>query len=595
MRLLVLDFETYFDKEYSLDKMTTEEYIRDPRFEAQVLCARWYGTHEVIRCGKETIANFLNGQDWSQVCILAHHAAFDAGILSLCFGIRPAGVMCSMSMARFVYGPQKKASLAALAERIGIGQKTVPYKEVKGHRWAAMPIEMKRKLVDGCAQDVNLTYTVYEHLRPCVPVSELNLIDMTVRMFTEPCLNADVGELEAYAREETEKRDALLKELGVTAADLASNDKFAALLESEGLEVPRKEGKNGLIPAVAASDAFMKELADYDDDRVRTLANARIATKSTIHRTRAERISGMAQRGGVTVYLNYFGAHTSRWSGGDRCNFQNLPSRSVIRHALRAPKGNVLVVVDAAQIEARIVNFLAGQDEVIDWFRQGRDPYRELAVKLSGLPESEIDDSIRKRYKIVFLGSGYGMGAVKMVATMRKFGVTVTLEWAQEAIQGYRRVHNRVKNYWYECDGAIWSLYDANYGSVELGPEIVGGHGVIHLPEGVDMHYELRRDGNNWLMKAKDGWRHVWGGTVTENIVQGVARVQFGQAIMNVFKRTGVRPALLCHDEGVWAVPAGEAEAFRDIAVEEMSRPIRALAGCPLGASWAIDERYTKP
>jgi hypothetical protein len=221
------------------------------------------------------------------------------------------------------------------------------------------------------------------------PLVELPIIDLTIRMFVEPRLEGDQALLYKINSDEALSKNERLYNLGVGEKDLASADKFAAILEKEGVEVAYKPGKLKLIPALAKSDSFMMELLDHDDERIRDLAQARLDVKSTIDETRSARLGAMSARGKLTIYLHYCGAHTRRWSGGDGVNFQNTGRRSELRRAIRAPAGYLLACPDQSQGECRILNWFAGEGEVIGRFRRGEDPYLPMASRLYG---RAIDD-----------------------------------------------------------------------------------------------------------------------------------------------------------------------------------------------------------
>ena len=207
------------------------------------------------------------------------------------------------------------------------------------------------------------------------PREELQVISTTVQMFTNPCLQADIGLLGKVWMDEANKKDARMAALSITEADLQSADRFAELLRQEGVEPEMKDGKNKQIYCFAKTDEFMRGLQEHDNERIRTLAEARLGAKSTLLQTRAETLGWMARRGPMPVYLRYCGAHTTRWSGGDGANWQNFKRGSDIRRAIMAPAGFLLAPIDLSQIECRILNYLAGQEDVIEKFRKGEDPY----------------------------------------------------------------------------------------------------------------------------------------------------------------------------------------------------------------------------
>ncbi len=379
MQLITLDSETYFDKEYSLKKMTTEAYVRDPRFE--VLCM-------------ETDCRLPSAiEDIPSNAVLCHHAQFDGLILSHHYNIRPKFWFDTLSMARIVFPHWKSHSLASLAKYFGLADKSVPYEEFKGKRRADMSEELMQKLRTGCRHDVELTRTIFDHLLPYVPKSELKLIDLTIRMFTEPVLQLDRPRLEAYSKKITEEQNELLDRVGVTKESLRSADKFAALLEDFGIEPPKKISPRTKKEtyAFAKTDPGMVDLLNHEYEEIRTLAEARLSSKSTLGETRAGRLLSMGERGPLSIYLKYYGAHTGRWSGGDSLNFQNFPRGGELRKSLIAPEGYVLCVADLAQIECRMLNWMAGQEWVIDAFRENRDLYCEMASSFYGREITKAD------------------------------------------------------------------------------------------------------------------------------------------------------------------------------------------------------------
>ena len=112
-RVLCLDFETAWDsKEYTLSKMTTEEYIRDPRFHAWGLCWQEFGEGKPVWVAHDDIPAWVASVDWSRTAVLAHNALFDVSILSWVYGAKPAFIFDSLSMARALRGVEVGNSLA---------------------------------------------------------------------------------------------------------------------------------------------------------------------------------------------------------------------------------------------------------------------------------------------------------------------------------------------------------------------------------------------------------------------------------------------------------------------------------------------------
>jgi hypothetical protein len=295
MNLLVLDFETHFSDDYTLKRMTTEAYVRDPRFETLGV-GLIYPTGERTWTDGPHVAEILSHFDWSNTAVLAHHAHFDGLILSHHYNIKPRFWYDTLSMARLMLGVHLPVGLDSLARHFGLEGKKVPYNEFRGKRFVDLDRGLLGRLGDGCLHDCALTLDIFQRLSRGFPQDEYQMIDTTVRMFTEPVLEADIELLGEIWREEEKRRVDLLAELGETAKDIGSNATFIALLEAEGVEVEYKQGKNGPIPAFAKTDPFMEELLEDANPRISTLAAARLGIKSTIDQTRAERFGYMAAR-----------------------------------------------------------------------------------------------------------------------------------------------------------------------------------------------------------------------------------------------------------------------------------------------------------
>ncbi len=163
MNIITLDFETYFDDEYTLKKMTTEAYIRDPRFEVHGVGVRWgNGKPEWIE------QNELGDQGLKialeRSAVLCHHAQFDGLILSHHYGIKPAFWLDTLSMARLLIGNHMSVSLGSLAKHYGLAEKNVPYDDFKGKHWNELDPTVQRSLADGCLHDVELTWQIFGKL-----------------------------------------------------------------------------------------------------------------------------------------------------------------------------------------------------------------------------------------------------------------------------------------------------------------------------------------------------------------------------------------------------------------------------------------------
>jgi DNA polymerase bacteriophage-type len=372
-QIITIDFETRWSKkDYTLSKLTTEEYIRDERFKAFGLCAHEYGSDEPIRwISGSDLPEFFSGIDWGRTAVLAHNAQFDISICEWVYDIHPAFIFDTLSMARALRGVEVGNSLAKLAYDFGLPAKGTAVHSTDGVHELHPALE--GELAEYCKHDVFLCEEIFKRLSVSYPSKELRLIDMTLKMYTRPVLVLDPNMLTDAILEEKEKRDELLQRLGVEETSLASNPKFATLLEALGVAVPTKTskttGKQTL--ALAKNDAMFQALLNGEREDVALLCEARLRVKSTTERTRAQRFLDISQRGSLPVPLSYYGAATGRWTAakGSAINMQNLKRGSFLRKAVMAPEGNSLVVGDLSQIEPRVLAWLSDYSEMLDIFQ----------------------------------------------------------------------------------------------------------------------------------------------------------------------------------------------------------------------------------
>lgn len=406
MNIITLDFETYYASDYGLRKFTTENYIRHSSFEVIGVSIKLNNEDAVWFSGtKEQTKRFLNGYKWDCI-VVAHNAMFDMAILNWHFDIRPKHIVDTLSMARALYGTEVGGSLGALVAHFELGVKGKEVLNALNKHRIDFTAEELSRYGEYCRNDSELTYKLFGVLAFNFPISELRLIDMTIRMFTEPTLSLDVGKLTDHLEKVQIMKAKLMERIKETKADLMSNPKFAELLKLLGVEPPMKispaNGKDTY--AFAKSDEEFKALLEHENTYVQALVSARLGVKSTLEETRTERFIGIANRGIMPVPLRYYAAHTGRWGGDDKLNLQNLPRKSPLKHAICAPKGFVIMDSDSSQIEARTLAWLAGQDDLVKAFEKGEDVYSIMASTIYNKPIAEIAEGERFVGKMTILG-----------------------------------------------------------------------------------------------------------------------------------------------------------------------------------------------
>lgn len=621
MDIITCDFETFYSKDYSLSKLTTEEYIRDPRFQVIGVSVKVNDgpTQWFTGSARETLA-FLNQFPWSTSAMLCQNTLFDGAIMSWRCGIRPKVLFDTMSMSRAIHGVNARHSLKALAERYGVGEKGDEVMRAIGMRRKDFTKAQMDAYGAYCVKDTDLTYAIFNKmLEAGFPQDELRLIDLTLKMFTEPMLELDVPHLEGHLMRTAREKASLLCDAGITdKKDLMSNIKFAGMLRDVGVEPPMKvsptTGKETF--AFAKTDEAFVALLEHEDPWVQALVAARLGNKSTLEETRTERFIQIGKRGKFPVPLRYYAAHTGRWGGTDKINMQNLPSRGPnakqIKRAIVAPEGHVLIECDSSQIEARVLAWLAGQDDVVELFRKNNDEiargipksdflycaYKNMAAQLYGKQVVDVDGGERQIGKTVVLGAGYGVGHVKLQAFLKmQAGVEVSLDEAKRIIDVYRFSNNHISQLWKDAQNTIKHMLHGD--TVHFGRNGVIGvdakRSALILPNGLPIIYdglyaEQGTKGYEYFYMTRQGPNRIYGGKVVENVVQAIARIVVGLQMLKIAKRH--RVVLTVHDSAVACVPeeiADDARAY----VETCMRWVPDWAeGLPVNCESGVGKSY---
>ena len=606
MDLITVDFETFYSKEFSLSKMTTESYIRDPQFEVVGVGIKvnneqteWAsGTHEQIR-------EYLHTFNWSESMVLCHNTLFDGAILSWRFDVHPRVYTDTLCMSRALHGVEVGGSLKALTERYNIGVKGTEVLNALGKRRGDFSPEELDRYGDYCINDVDLTYRLFGILmQKGFPKQELRLIDLTLRMFIDPVLELDTGLLESHLEDVKDRKDKLLTDAGVTdKKELMSNPKFAEVLKALGVIPPTKisltTGKETW--AFAKSDEAFKALLDHENDQVQALVAARLGTKSTLEETRTQRFIDISKRGLMPVPIRYYAAHTGRWGGDDKINMQNLPSRGVngkkLKSSIMAPEGYTIIDADSAQIEARVLAWFAGQDDLVAAFANKEDVYKYMASSIYGVPVDEVTKDQRFVGKVTILGAGYGMGAVRFKEQLKTFGFDMELAEARRVISIYRTANGKINQVWRDAQSMVKQL--ANGYTLQIGLEgileVIGAEKAIRIPSGLLLRYEDLKaehteEGLEYTYKTRRGRTRIYGGKVVENVCQAIARCIIGEQMLQIAKR--YRVVLTVHDSVVCCVPdaeVAEAQTYIDMC---MRKTPSWAAGLPLDCESLTGQSY---
>ena len=644
-RILCIDFETrWSSKDYTLSKMTTEEYIRDTRFTAFGACVHEFGTDSpIVWVGGEGLREYFSGIDWGRTAVLAHNAQFDISILEWRYDCHPVFIFDTLSMARALRGVEVGNSLARLAGDFGLPPKGNAVHSTDG--LAVLEPETERELAEYCQHDVYLCEQIFERLSAGYPRSELHLIDMTLKMYTRPVLQLDQKMLIQALTEEGNIREALLQRLNINESELASNPKFAQILTGLGVTPPTKisktTGKQTL--ALAKNDALFQALLNGSNEDVALLCEARLKVKSTTERTRAQRFLDISQRGPLPVPLSYYGAQTGRWTAakGSAINMQNLKRKSFLRKAIMAPDGYQLVVGDLSQIEPRVLAWLADYDDMLNIFRAGGDPYAAFGSQMFNIPGLTKDShpDLRQSAKSALLGCGYGLGWASFASQLltgflgappvryeRAFSKALNvnkdmaerfLEWsetevklrdiphtctyaelvhhaiaAKRIIDIYRATASPVVSFWDMCSSLLVSAL-VN-GKEHTHKCLTFRKGEIELPNGMCLRYPDLREVKD--EKGRSQWVYgpdatkLYAGKITNNVTQALARVVMTDGMRRVSKKYPIAGTV--HDELIAVVPDSEVEEAKTWVLAQMTMEPSYMPGIPLSADGGAHRRY---
>lgn len=623
MKFITLDFETYYDQDYSLSKMTTEAYIRDPRFEIIGMSWKWEDSPASWKVydPKDIFWLSFGKLDWSDTAILCHHTAFDGAILSWHFGVKPRLWLDTLSMARPIHRANVGLSLRALAKHYGLGEKGDEVIAAKGVRRAMFYQNDLDSYGRYCCNDVELTFGLFNKLKLLIPAQEIRIIDQNIRMFTEPKLDLDPKGLQLHLESEIKRKEELLKQTQASIDDIRSNVKLATYLQSLGVNPPKKTSRVTQLTtwAFAKTDKAFLNLLEHEDERVRTVVAARLGVRSSIEQTRTESLLGVSGRGKLPIMLHYYGGHTGRDSGGDNLNLQNLPRNGAIRRCILAPPGFRVLSADLSQIEARITAWLAGEWELVNAFADKSDPLRDVYTKFAsdvyGRDITKEDRIERFVGKTCILGLGFGMSHIKLQQTLATGAGGIKVDLTDSAaftfVNAYRTKYPRIPK--------LWTIFSTLLGTILNKREAVitpGGLPIrvteegIWLPNGMCLRYELltqtkygmaysqassqtAKYAANLLKGHPDPAEHfisIHGAKAVENDVQALANIITKEASLRIGERYPV--VFRVHDEVVCLIPNEEELDATEFVNECMTTPPDWAKTLPLECEIGIADNY---
>lgn len=612
MQLVTLDFETYWNVGHTLTSMSPIEYVMHPDTEIISVAIKVNDQPTQVYFGDE-IEPAIKAIDWSDSMAIGHNmSGFDALILAYRYGVNPKLWGCTAAMARPLHAKTIGVSLKALGEHYNAGVKdSTALHNTKGKRLSDFSSHEIADMREYNKEDVEICYRLFNILVKLTPKREIQLLDATVRMLTEPAFELDTKLLETTLVEEQERKKLVLLDIatmigaykpGMTddeAAEaarknLASANKFSEILRAYNVEVPMKPSPSNpdkQVPALAKSDQAFIDLQNHKDPMVSAAAQARLGVKSTILESRIQRFLGSMVGNKLPVFLTYYGADTTgRWGGGGNLNQQNLPRvgkehkpTDALRNSLRAPKGYKVVVADLSGIELRVNHFLWKVPSSMELFQadpEKADLYKDFASKLYNIERDAVSKDQRQIGKVAHLGLGFGAGAVTFQTVAKLMGgVELSENESQEVVRMWRDAYSEIAMGWRTCHGALNSIQEGTKQFIDPWEMCYTTAEGIKTPQGMIRYPNLREEFNKETGKSE--WvygegRHkarIYAGKIDENIVQHLAREVIADNLLAIKKDTGYRPVHTVHDELIYVVPNNDAQNVLDAVQRHMRTP----------------------
>ena len=654
--VLLVDFECYFSADYHLGKgknaLSIVEYVTDPRFRFTGLGVQIndqqprfipgpYVPYMITRL-KEKFGKALHN-----CTVVAKNNKFDCLILVEKFGIYPPYTIDIEDLSRY-YDSRMRQGLKDLCKLFKLPDKG-DTKQFKGLYWETMTPEQRLAMKEYCLGDITNEKSLLEILLPMLdnPGVELDLARHTLNLYLKPILNLDTEQAEKIGME---MENALSVDLAKVPWVLKYRTKakpnipkimrakkiFPSILLDvlpDGETVPMKQGKKQMIPATAQNDVAFQYLLSHKDEKVRDLCRAKAACSSwPLHQSKVRRMITQAKcsDGLIRTPLKYYGAHTGRWSGTGGWNPMNLggkgrgrpihPLIAQVRGTLMAPDGYTLIIVDSAQIEARELAWVAHQDDLLKGFADGEDIYSVFATDLfqakvwkpteeeKKTPEGQTADIRRGFGKDAILGCGYGMGTntfydrCRQNDNLRPLFDAGKYDWdfINRLIKTYRTKYQCIPEFWTEIAKCFrWpTKYPGERTTYTISDNATleffrsGTTTKMQLPSGRVMNYRHATvSPKDSSIKYLHG--HLWGGSITENLIQAMCRCLLGYWLL-CCERCGIKIVLHSYDELVACVPIEEAEYSLATMINIMEQGPEWADGLPLAAEGMISSRYCK-
>jgi len=619
--LFFIDYETYWGTKYSLRTagMSYTDYILDEKFQIHgASCAVNKSAPAFLR--KDELIRTVEDAHKEDMVVVCHNTLFDGMITTFDLELIFKEYFCTLAMLDALYQGAISVGLDnAMLKLLNMEGKSDIIKRIKDVRTENITNKQWTELAKYANYDLLATQRLYYEFAHLLSELEHRIMDIVLRMGLDPKLEFNEAVLFAAVQEADNDRETRISaalDLGTTEEELKGNNTFPTLLQRMGYTVPMKKSptvKDKMIPALAKTDEPFQAMLESSDEKLRALADGRLAVKSTQATTRAHRFKKLhTELGCFPAAYNYARAHTWRVTGANKINPANLKRGSKLRTCIVAPRGHVLGVADASQIECRANGYVAGQQSLLDLFIKGIDPYNDMATDIfgevidrKGNPEHYLKGFIGKT---AFLGLGFQMGGPRYQGEIKtkakvELGIDyeITLDEAYRTVNLYREKNWKIKEHWQTCQNMLFTMVNNEttkfrFADAEL--LVDGPNNKIWFPNGTWLYYPclsykngdftyINRQGPNRLIS-----KYIYGGLLCENIIQHFARNITSHHMVQIAERYTV--VLHTYDENVAIIPESEAEEGTQWMIDLMKVPPWWAASLPLDAEGGWAKEYSK-
>jgi DNA polymerase len=623
-RRLFVDIETYSSVE--IGSAGAFKYIESDDFEIILLAYAWNDDQvrviDMTGPGRDIeLQDVFSGLLDPDTVKVAHNSAFERAALGKHLGLYlpPEEWEDTMILAAYNGLPLSLdaagAALRLQEQKIKEGTNLISYfcKPCKptisnGGRTRNLPhhaIDKWQRFTEYCRRDVEVAQALYYKL------SSYHVTPFERKVWA----------LDARINERGVQIDREMVESALAVDNAFRDEHLEEMKRLTGLENPNsvQQLKGWLETAGLTSEQLNKEaVKEMRKQATDSTTNRVLELRQLLSKTSTKKYEAMTNAAckddrvrGLTQY--YGAARTGRWAGR-LIQLQNLPQNhldhieqvreivkardlealellfdsvpdtlsQLIRTALVAKPGHTFLVSDYAAIEARVIAYLAGEQWRMDVFAAGGDIYCSSASQMFKVPVEKhgVNGHLRQKGKVAELACGYGGG----VAALKAFGADkmgLTEEEMQNIVDQWRLASPTIPKLWRDAEKAA-RLALENPGKTYRIP-----CGVIYrrdtnalrckLPSGRWLTYweaQLTGDGIRFMGQnqttRKWEWTSTWGGKLTENIVQSVARDCLAVALVRLHE-AGWDTVFHVHDEIIVEAPAGS--RWQDVA-EIMGKPI---------------------